>query len=174
MELIVRWLRPHREGAMSRNLRSEAIYSAITVLVGLLAVGCSSNSQDSAVPPLGVIIDSISPTFGVLGSEVTIHGSGFTVEGNDVAFGSIDTENRGSNTLYLNGLPSRDGATLLFRLPDNEDVLLASCAFSQLGPNEECPGSGYALPTGVSRIWVLNEVGESNAVIFRVSKTDDP
>lgn len=159
---------------MSRKLRSEAIYSAITVLVGLLAVGCLSNSQDSAFPPPRVIIDSISPTSGVLGSEVTIHGSGFTAEGNDVVFSSVDTESRGPSTLYLNGLSSSDGTTLRFRLPDNEDVLLLSCAFSQLGPNEECPASGYELPTGDSRISIFNEAGESNSLVFTVSETSDP
>lgn len=74
----------------------------------------------------------------------------------------------------MSGFPSPDGKTLRFRLPDNEDVLLGSCAFSQLGPNEECPGSGYLLPPGDIQISVLNGRGESNRMAFEVFGAVDP
>lgn len=133
------------------------------------ACGSDGAQPSSTLSPQAVGIESISPPSGPLGTEVVIRGSGFTSVENDVGFSNPKIDFQGQHTGYLNGLSSPDGRTLRFRLPDNDDVLLSACAFSQLKSNEECPDIGLLLPTGESEVFVINQNGKSNTVTFSVS-----
>lgn len=115
-----------------------------------------------------VTIVSMAPLSGSLGEGVTIYGSGFTPNNNDIAFTSDKIKFRGRNTAYLNGIVSPDGKTLRFNLPDNNNVLLGACAFSQMKANEACPDIGIELPTGSVQISVVNKNGTSNSVTIVV------
>lgn len=151
------------------------IFTVLCAALGVwLASACGSDGSQPASerPPESVVLESISPSSGPLGTEVTLQGSGFTAASNDVAFRNPKIDFQGRDTAYLNGLSSPDGKTLRFRQPDNESVLLGACAFSQLKTNEACPAIGILLPTGDSEIFVVNENGTSNSVTFAVSGPD--
>jgi len=146
---------------------------AIAVLTAGLASACGSDGEevDPTALPQGVVLASISPSSGPLGVEVVLSGSGFTAENNDVGFVHPEIDFQGQHTGYLNGLSSPDGTTLRFSLPDNDNVLLGACAFSQLGPDEACEAIGLLLPAGGSAIFVVNENGTSNSVFFTVTES---
>lgn len=143
------------------------------VVAGIwLSTACGSGGaeQGSTLVPQAVFLESASPSSGPLGTEVILHGAGFTSENNDVGFSHPAIDFQGRNTAYLNYLSSRDGITLRLDLPDNDDVLLAACAYSQLGPNERCPDIGLLLPFGEVQVSVINDNGESNRIAFFVSE----
>lgn len=119
--------------------------------------------------PLEVFIEDISPSSGFLGAEVTIVGSGFTLSNNDIAFNHNKINYQGRNTAYLNNIPSKDGKTLRFNLPDNNNVLLSACPYSQMKEDEICPDIGINLPYGNVKIFVINKNGMSNSVSFTVT-----
>ena len=161
---------------MWKKLRSVALYASTAAVGVSLSVACASNNAEPnpTLPADPVAIESISPSSGTLGTAIIIRGTGFTSVGNDVAFNRVDTDSQERFTHYLNGLSSPDGKTLRFRLPDNWDVLLSACAYSQLRPNEACPDIGYLLTTGDFQISVVNESGESNSVALAVFGAADP
>ncbi len=136
------------------------------VITAILGITLFMNYKTiSNLNPKGkVIIESISPSSGSIGEEITIQGFGFTPKNNDIAFTSDKINFRGKNTAYLNGISSKDGKTLRFNLP----AVLEACAFSQMKENEACPTIGILLPKGNVQIFVLNENGISNKVTFTV------
>lgn len=141
------------------------------VLLAALAAACGGGSilQATPAPPsAGVTIESISPSSAIVGSEITITGSGFTATDNDVAFSNP------AYTGYLNELASTNGSTLRFALPDNASRLLAVCAVSQLKTGEGCPLGGLPLPLGEGEVYVVNDNGEGNHVTFTVLGTGTP
>jgi len=133
------------------------------------ACGSSGGHPTSTAVPAGVAISSISPTSGVPGTEVTIHGSGFAASNNDIAFRNSGIDFQGQHIGYLNDISSSDGSTLTFNLPDNQGRLLGACAFSQLATTEACPTIGLLLPNGESEVFVVNDRGMSNSVPFLFS-----
>ena len=157
---------------MRKKLILVAVVGVWVVAGVWLSTGCGSDDlgPSPTTLPEGVVLESISPSSGVLAIEVVLQGSGFTSENNDVGFTHQSINFQGRNTAYLNGLTSQDGRTLQFSLPDNDDVLLAACAYSQLGPNEACPDIGLLLPFGEVQVSVINDNGESNRIAFFVSE----
>lgn len=149
-----------------------ALSTAISMFYSL-ACGSDAVKQVTAVPSSGgVVVLSISPSSGSLGTEVTIRGSGFTSTNNDVGFSNPNiTTYGGGHAGYLNELSSADGRTLRFRLPDNAGLLLGVCAMSQLKIGQACPDGGLPLPVGDSEVFVANDHGQSNHVPFSVSGT---
>lgn len=139
-----------------------------TVTTTKIVTTTTEISKDTTTVPIGVVIENISPPSGFLGAEVTIRGFGFTPTNNDIAFNHKDINFQGRNTAYLNGIPSADGKTLRFNIPDNANVLLSACALSQIKENEACPDIGINLPSGKVRIFVVNKNGISNSVSFTV------
>lgn len=146
-----------------------------------LAAACASDTAPTQVVtlPQAVGVESISPSSGPPGTAVVIRGSGFTSTDNNVGFRhAVGAQEQ--QTAYLNEISSSDGKTLRFSLPDNDNVLLRACAFSQANPPEEgephevCPDIGYLLPTGGSEMFVINKDGESSSVTFTVLPCPSP
>ena len=99
---------------------------------------------------------------------MTLQGSGFTAEDNDIGFRNPEIQFQGRNVGYLTGLSSPDGKTLRFSLPD-PGGLLGACAFSQLQTNQACPDIGLRLPAGASDIFVVNKNGQSDSLTVTVA-----
>lgn len=79
-------------------------------------------------PPPGPQISSISPGFGLIGSEVIINGSGFTVTGNAINFG--ETKN------IITGLSPSASSTLKFNIPNIPSCQpVSSCGVSVTNVN---------------------------------------
>lgn len=116
-------------------------------------------SFSSALQPF---LESLEPTSGTIGTEIVIRGSGFDIHNNDIAFSHPQINFQGSHTAYLNSVPSPDGKTLRFTLPD----VLGACAFSQMRPGEACPSIGLGLPSGTITVSVVNRHGWSNGLVF--------
>ena len=145
---------------MRKRVVSLAVVGLWAVLGAWLVAGCGGGDGS------GVVLESISPSSGAIGVEVTLHGSGFTAEGNDVGFRNEQIEFAGRHVGYVGPLRSPDGRTIRFTLTDT----LGACAFSQLATNEACPGIGLPLPPGPSEVFVVNSTGESEGVTFTVTE----
>ena len=145
---------------MRKRVVSLAVVGVWIVLGAWLVAGCGDGGAD------GLVLERISPPSGAIGVEVTLHGSGFADEGNDVGFRNEQIEFQGRHVGYVGPLPSPDGRTIRFTLTDT----LGACAFSQLATNEACPGIGLPLPAGPSEVFVVNSNGESEGVTFTVTE----
>ena len=118
----------------------------------------TSSPTPNPMPASAVLLNSLTPMTGPIGTIVTIHGSGFTDmgptrtgQGNRVQFG----------TLSILGVSSSDGKTLKFFVPET----LIECTRGNAGP---CPGS-VPTPPGSYKISVSNENGTSNQLVFIVT-----
>ncbi len=103
------------------------------------------------------MIFSLSPTSGVIGTQVTIHGSGFTSTGNKIKFGSLSSENNPSYSLN-----SSDGQTLVFIVPTSNYF---SCWYTQ----PACMVMAMMTQPGIYPVSVMNANGTSNALNFTVT-----
>lgn len=121
------------------------------IIVGLLIIsvlfvaGCTSTTQGTPT------ISQLVPDTGTVGSEVTIHGSGFDPTGNVVKFGAG----------YISNLAS-DGTSTRFTVPDGLDLC---------NPNTEGPCPGGANPQvnpGSYLVGVISRGGTSNSMTFTV------
>lgn len=130
-----------------------------------VAVTVPSNTPFKPSP---VVLKSIAPSSATYGTRVIIRGVGFTSRSNDIAFTSPNINFQGKNTGYLNSISSPDGTTLSFNIPDNNNVLLGACAFSQMKVNEACPAIGLSLPKDIVQISVINKNGVSNSITLTV------
>lgn len=107
------------------------------------------------------LIESITPSEGQIGTEVTIRGSGFA-SNNDVVFMNNSFPGL-ENPSYLNTISSTDGKTIHFILPH----LTGACPKSQ-SLMTFCLTIGIPLPKGTIRISVKNIYGNSNTVLFTI------
>ena len=102
-------------------------------------------------PQSSPMLDSLSPTFGPIGTFVTAFGSGFAPTGNLIYFGDYGA---------LMNVNSYDGRTLYFVVPQ---YIGPAC-----NPNDACPQYARFLPSGVHQISVSNGIMRSNSVGFVV------
>ncbi|MCL5733128.1 MAG: peptidoglycan-binding protein [Patescibacteria group bacterium] len=136
--------------------------------------GASSASPTSANPPSAwvnpsasttlpvfgsPIISSISPSSGPVNTQVTITGS-FTLTGNKVKFGSLDTLGTENNPSYT--LNSFDGKTLVFTVPPGNYL---PCWYT----TPACGAPAFLTQPGVYGVSVTNANGTSNTVTFTVT-----
>jgi len=128
------------------------------LVAGAAVPACAETSGDP-------MIEEISPLSGPIGTTIVIHGSNFAPADNDVAFTHPEINVQGRKTAYLNHIPSSDGNTLSFSLPD----ALGACAYSRLS-DEACPEIGIVLPQGAVQLSVVNTNGVSNSVTFTVEE----
>lgn len=149
---------------MRKKLTFVVLAAPMVAAIAGLSLACGSDVGPSGSAQ-AVVLENISPSSGPFGTAVTIRGSGFTANTNDVGFTNPKISYQGRHTAYLSGLASSDGKTLRFSLADT----LGACAFSQLKTNEACEAIGLLLPAGESEVFVVNENGRSNSVTFTVS-----
>lgn len=149
---------------MRRKLVVVVVAALWATLGAWLSSACGSGGA------VAVVVENISPSTADLGTEITLHGSGFTSTDNDVGFSNPEINFQGSSTAYLNEVASPDGTTLHFTLPED----IGACAMSQLKQNEGCPLIGLPLPTGDSELFVINENGKSNSMTISVSDPRTP
>lgn len=113
----------------------------------------------SAETRLPVYVASIAPESGVVGTKVTIKGSGFTKTDNRVNFAQLSGDVIGLENVAAT-VGSNDGTTLVFEVPDG---MAPYCP-----PGNYCPAVFYEVLPATYRVTVTNERGTSNATIFTV------
>ena len=152
---------------MRRVAAAVAILGTSVGLLGGLACGGGDTASE---PEDDFRIDSISPSSGTIGTELTIQGHGFDATNNDIGFTPVDNDSQNGETGFETGVPSADGKTLRFLLADT----LGVCAMSQLGSVAVCPSVGFLLPVGEINVSVYNRNGTSNTVVFNreISQTE--
>ena len=94
------------------------------------------------------VISSVFPASAPARTEVTITGSGFAQTGNEIHFG----------TEIIPDVASADGKTLVFAVP-------SGCR----GGSPCAPGTYPEILPGSYEIYVVNEKGTSNKVVFTVT-----
>lgn len=108
------------------------------------------------MPPVsGVIISSLSPSSGLVGTKVVISGSGFSEKGNTVNFG-------------YGAIPNLvpDNGKLIFAVPD---ALNPSCSFLE----QPCLLLSRKTTPGVYPVSVTNSKGVSKSLNFTVTSASD-
>lgn len=158
----------------------------IVVIAGCITqksrvIGHEINTTQPAKQPTSslVFIESISPSSGYIGTEVVIHGSGFTPTRNDIGFilGERDIAYRGSITSVdetgmtstdYNGITSLDGKTLRFTFPGE----LGRCTVSQRNPPQTCTLELILLSNRSVQLFVENKNSVSNSVTFNLIKSE--
>ena len=115
-------------------------------------------------------ISSISPSSATYGATITIPGSGFDLQNNDIGFVKVkhDDNNSSDHVGYVNNVPSKDSKTLVFQLPQYVGV----CPHS-LESDRPCILIALVLEEGQYEIFVLNKNGKSNSMMFTISSTAD-
>ena len=127
-----------------------------TYAVSVINANGTSNEVSFTVN-ISPAVTSLSPTFGPIGTTVTIAGSGFTATGNKVKFGSLGSED---NPKY--SLNSSDGKTLVFTVPSSNYL---SCWYT----NPVCSAAQYSTQPGIYGVSVINANGTSNEISFTVN-----
>ncbi len=103
-------------------------------------------------------ITVLSPSSGLVNSQVTIIGEGFMPTGNKIKFGNLGSEN---NREYI--LNSQNGTSISFKVPVSNYY---SCWNPISGPQCSVPAT-LTVP-GVYEVSVINANGESNKVTYTV------
>jgi hypothetical protein len=111
----------------------------------------------AATPPE---IVAIVPSSGPIGTQVSIHGSGFTASGNTVIFGA-GSRAFASGSVYPN-LTSSNGSVIIFTIPAHYDP---PCEYS----SRPCPFAALPTISGSYSVAVSNINGQSNAQNFIVT-----
>lgn len=104
----------------------------------------------------GPTIAAVAPSAGPVGTTVTFEGSGFSPTGNVVKFG----------VGYLSSLPSPDGQTLRFVVPEGHEL----CPPSELGSNEPCAQAYPRVQPGSYEVSVVTRTGTSRLFFFTVTE----
>lgn len=102
-------------------------------------------------------ISSISPTSGLVGTTVTITGTGFTPTGNRIKFGDLGSENNPSYSIN-----SSNGTTLTFTVPTSNYL---ACWSS----NPACLAPATVTQPGSYQVSLINTNGTSNSKPFTVT-----
>jgi hypothetical protein len=111
-------------------------------------------------------ISSISPASATYGATITITGSGFDLQNNDIGFVKVkqDDTNASDHIGYVNNVPSDYGKTLVFKLPQDVGVCPRS-----IDPDRPCIMIALVLEEGQYEIFVLNKNGKSNSMMFAIT-----
>jgi hypothetical protein len=114
-------------------------------------------------------ISGFSPSSAAYGATITITGSGFDLQNNDISF--VKQGDTGADHIgYVNNVPSKDGKTLVFQLPQYVGV----CPHS-IEADRPCIEIALVLEEGEYEIFVLNKDGKSNSMMFTItSGTGEP
>jgi IPT/TIG domain-containing protein len=116
-------------------------------------------------PGSGSAITALSPSSGSVGTQVTIHGSGFHAAGNTVSFAAsiVEPGQMPNEPSVIPGLSSADGRTIVFNVPA---VWRPACSY----PPRACPIANIPTAPGAYGVSVNNPGGTSNSVTFLVTR----
>jgi len=134
------------------------------VLLAVASASCTtplapSESSDD------VVIVSLAPTSGPIGTRVTVTGSGLSSTGNTVTFTAVAVDGETPNEpSVIPDLPAANGTTLNFEVMA---LWRPACSYAPQGP---CPFARITTAPGVYRVSVTNSVGTSNAMLFSVTR----
>ncbi len=103
------------------------------------------------------VISFMIPSYGPVGTSVTLYGSGFTPTGNKIKFGNLGSEYNPAYNL------SSDGSSLTFNVP-------AVRYFECFNSSPACQVATTATTPGYYDVSVINSNGTSNARAFTVSQ----
>jgi hypothetical protein len=135
---------------------------------GLLVLAACSGSNvptnGSASAQSAFAIASLTPSSGSIGTNVVIHGSGFTPDGNTVSFAARESGQMPGEPSVIPNLASADGRTITFTVLS---VWRPACSYSPPGP---CPFANIPTAPGTYAVSVTNSNGTSNAVNFVVAR----
>lgn len=124
------------------------------------AAGCSGESNVASITVGGEvsapILNSMAPSSGPIGTVVTITGTRFTPTGNRINF----------DTGVIMNIPSSDGTTLIFKVPEDRVPL---CAVTE--PRCLLPAPYNLVKPGTYPISLTNANGTSNTFSFTVTET---
>jgi len=146
---------------MTARLKGVVLVAGQITLQVVNPDGETSNAVtlDVASDPSVLSISSVSPVTGMVGTQVTVTGVGFTPTGNMIQMvGIVLTTLRG----VTGPVASPDGKTLTFHIPS---ALCPPCAFS----TPPCLAPCFVVSPGTYRLSVTNSNGVSNSVLFLVS-----
>jgi hypothetical protein len=146
---------------LQKGIASAGFFVILIIVLGIIIGGIytlswkkspdiSINNSSSTVPTNIPVIKSIVPTSGIVGTIVTIYGSGFL----------------GTSTILFGGGPVSATA------PTNIDTSLSFSVPSSVGadcqPNAPCPMYARLITPGTYSISVRNAHGTSNSIEFMV------
>lgn len=134
-------------GVSSGTTTITASYKGVVATASVTVYGDIQNQTPT--------ISSISPSSGIVGSSVTITGSGFTQAGNRIKFGGLGSEN---NPVYSLG---SNGTSITFSVPSSNYL---ACWYTR----PACAVMTYMTQPGKYEVSVINANGTSNTVIFTV------
>jgi hypothetical protein len=130
----------------------------VLLSVGLALIAACEGDRPSAAQGMPVTsppppaLTSMNPTSGPVETMVTLTGSGFKEKGNAVKFGDG----------YVRELPSEDGKTLKFAVPDGLD---------RCSPGgTPCPGGYARVKPGAYEVSVVTAEGSSASITFTVTE----
>lgn len=112
-------------------------------------------------------VASLSPSSGPVGTAVVIRGTGFSTNGNTIAFATMVLEDpRGmpNEPSVIPDRPSADGSAVTF---DVLSVWRPACSYAPQGP---CPFARIPTAPGTYNVSVTNAAGTSNVVTFSVTR----
>jgi hypothetical protein len=147
------------QGAMNpigttTTLGTTTTYSGSSV--GGALTSTSTNASTNILVNLGVpVISQLSPTSGLVGTVVTVSGSGFTSSGNHVVT---------SNGFAWANVGSSNGSALSFTVPSSAGV------YCPTGGQVACPMVMEQIAAGTYLLDVVNANGTSNQASFTVTQ----
>jgi IPT/TIG domain len=115
------------------------------------ADGCREVHAPLSPAAVAPTVSAVAPVAAEVGASVTVTGTGFTDTGNAIRIGNG----------YVLDLPSSDGTTITFTLPQALDA----CPPNASGP---CPQAFARLMPGEYELSVITSGGASNTVRFVV------
>lgn len=136
----------------SNTFRIITVVLGLAVLAGTAGYVWIRSSSTMVVPPA---INTISSNDAVVGTELSIRGSGFTPTRNSLQLLVHEGKLADTSFVYINDLVSPDGKTLTFVLPESFEKCNADKSVCAESVRRPVPGQRY-------EISVINANGESN------------
>jgi hypothetical protein len=125
--------------------------AAFSVLIVFLDPRCGRTSSGNPIAPTGApVLTAVTPSQASVGDSITVKGSAFSALDNSIRIGEG----------YLHGVPSVDGTSLTFSLPE---------ALTRCPPGTPpCLAPAWLLAEGTYQVSVVNANGISNGLPLKV------
>jgi peptidoglycan hydrolase-like protein with peptidoglycan-binding domain len=170
---------PQQNATFTHSYMKSGVYKptfTVTNNIVCVAYPCPNSASTSLSVNVGGIIvpteenpviSSISPKSGVIGSEITISGSGFTATGNRIKFGDTNSENNPKYSLKPNKI-------VCFKYPCPNSITFTVPSTYYVPCLESTPSCAIAtrmVQSGTYEVSVINDNGTSNTIKYVVEST---